>query len=55
LDKISEKYLLVEKRENISDMHYIKQNDRLNLIFKDKVLKMIDEVKLNQIKRKIER
>lgn len=36
-------------------MHYIKQNDRLNLIFKDKVLKMIDEVKLNQIKRKIER
>ena len=54
LDKISEKYLLVEKRENISDMHYIKQNDRLNLIFKDKVLKMIDEVKLNQIKRKID-
>lgn len=54
LDKISEKYLLVEKRENISDMHYIKQNDRLNLKFKDKVLKMIDEVKLNQIKRKID-
>ena len=54
MDKISEKYLLVEKRENISDMHYIKQNDRLNLIFKDKVLKMIDEVKLNEIKRKID-
>ena len=53
LDKISEKYLLVEKWKNISDMHYIIQNDSLNSLFKDRVLKMIDEVKLNEIKRKI--
>ena len=54
LDKISEKYLIVEKLENISDMHYIKQNDCLKSLFEHYVLKMIDEVKLKEIKKKIE-
>ena len=54
LDKISKKNLLVERMENISNMHYITQNDCLNSLFKDRVLKLIDEVKLNEIKRKID-
>lgn len=54
LAQISKKYLIVEKLENISDMHYIKQNDCLNSLFKYKVLKMIDEVKLKEIKKKID-
>jgi hypothetical protein len=54
LDKISETYYRVEKREYLTSLYYATQNIYLNNMFKERLSKAIDEKKLEEIKKKLE-